>query len=111
MADFGVCTNDADRCSLSSGRRSLDSIFRRLEALERHQAAGSNADVEIRFLKPFLVFFQAGGFCTICKLPLARAIQPTKDLAPDSEEYRRIVRLNQVLESGYRLQSLGFIPL
>jgi hypothetical protein len=66
--------------------------------------------VEIPFLKPFLEFFQAGGFCKECGGSLAHTIQPTKDLVPDSEEYRRTVRLNQVLESGYRLQSLGLIP-
>ena len=110
MADFGVCTNAADRCSLSFQRPSLDSLFRRLEVLERHRAVGSNADVEIPFLKPFLEFFQSSGFCTGCSDALEHTTQLTKDLVPDSQEYRRIVRLNQVLESGYRLQSLRLIP-
>jgi hypothetical protein len=111
MADIGVCTNAAYRCSLSFERPSLGYLFQRLDALERHRAAGSDANVEIPLLKPFLEFFQAGSFCKECGCSLAHTIQPTKDLAPDSEEYRRIVRLNQVLDSGYRLQSLGLIPL
>jgi len=111
MADFGVCTNVADQCTLSIERPSLDSLFRRLEALERRRAVGSDADVEIRFLKSFLEFFQSGGFCTVCNGLLEHTTQPTKDLAHYSEEYRQIIRLNRVLESGYRLQSLGLIPL
>lgn len=111
MANFGVCINAADRCSLSVKRPSVDSLFRRLEALERHRAAGSNADVEIPFMKPFLEFFQTGGFCKVCKAHIEHTIQPTKDLVPGSEEYRRTVRINQTLESGYHLQSLGLIPV
>ncbi len=110
MADFGVCTNGGDRCSLSIERPSLDALFRRLEALERHRAAGSNADVEIHLLEHFLEFFQAREFCSVCNGPLARTIQPTAELAPASDEYRRTVRMNQLLESGYRLQTLGLIP-
>jgi hypothetical protein len=110
MADFGVCTNGKDQCSLSFERPSFDSLFRGLEALERHRAAGSDADVEVPFLKHFLEFFQSSGFCTVCNGPLEHTTQPTKDLAPDSEDYRRITRLNRVLEAGYQLQSLRLLP-
>jgi len=110
MPAFGVCSSPAEKCSLSFDRPALGALFRRIEALDRHRAAGSDADVEIPFLKPFLEFFQSGVSCSRCKGLLAVGTQPTAGIAGNSDEYRRTVKLNRVLEAGYRLQSLGILP-
>jgi hypothetical protein len=98
MSDFGVCRSDAGHCSLSFERVSLDGLFSHINALERHRAAGNNADIETPLLKPFLVFFQSSATCSCCNGELARTTQPKAE------------KLNQVLNARDRLQSLEVLP-
>ncbi len=110
MSDFGVCGSHARDCSLSFERVSLDVLLSHIDALERHRAAGNNADLEIPLLRPFLVFFQPDVACSCCKGQLARGTEPTAELPPNGDEYKQRVSRNRVLEAGYRLQSLRVLP-
>jgi hypothetical protein len=97
---FGVCGNDAIHCRFSFENPNLKGLINRLGS-GKHDAA---------ILQPFKHFFQIDGACRGCNAPVIRDIQPTEGLSQESAAYKKLVRLNQVLEAGYRLQALGVLP-
>lgn len=58
-------------------------------------------------LDRFTRFFQETQFCVKCESPLFAVTQPTKDLAPDSDEHGDLARKNDLLDAILRLQQLG----
>ena len=97
---FGVCGNDAIHCRFSFGNPNLTGLINRLGSGE-HDA---------RILQPFKPFFQIDGLCVGCNAPVIRHVQPTEGLSQKSAEFKKVARLNQILEAGCRLQALGILP-
>jgi hypothetical protein len=110
MPDFGVCVSNPDQCELSCERPALEDLPRRIGAVEQMQKIGSDIQAQVPHLTHFNPFFQAGAFCSKCSGRLALVTQPTEGLPANSDERRRTVKANQLLEAGYRLQALGVLP-
>ena len=111
MPDFGVCSSNEERCGLSFESHTLNRLFGTIAAIEARRRSGGNADELTPHLSEFIRFFQTGAFCSQCTSPLVRVTQPTAGLAADNEERRRRVRLNKVLDAGYKLQAMGVLPV
>ncbi len=111
MPDFGVCSSNEERCGLSFESYTLNRLFNIIAAIQARTLSGGNADELTPHLSEFIRFFQTGAFCSQCTSPLVRVTQSTAGLAADNEERRRRIRLNQVLDAGYKLQAMGVLPV
>ncbi|MGA7128618.1 MAG: hypothetical protein WBZ19_20045 [Chthoniobacterales bacterium] len=110
MPDFGVCSSE-ERCGLSYQNAGLSRLRDLIKVIEERRLAGGNADQLLPRLDAYLRFFQEGIYCSECGGHLIKMTRPTADLAADNEEYRRIVRANEILDGMHRLQALGKLPV
>ncbi len=109
MPDFGVC--ESNDCELSYSREAVDRLFERVAVVEDRERRHADVGDMLPYLKHFEAFFQPSAFCSRCGGALYRVTQPTADLQHGSDEYNRRSRLNELLETAYKLQAWGVLPV
>ena len=109
MVSYGICQNAV--CSLSYLNPSLDGFRRRVLAAGHaagHAVAQSKIEsTQLSDWENFEKFFQRGTVCSACGKPLYVAIQPTDGI--DEEEFKRLVKLNGLLDVARQLHSWGIL--
>jgi len=110
MRVFGVCAGD-ESCNLSYVSNELTRLIDLLRVIEVRRHEGRKIDELLPQLDRLVPFFQEGHSCSSCGSRLVNMTQPTATLAPGSEDYKRAVRVNLVMEALASLQVLGKLPL
>jgi hypothetical protein len=110
MHTFGVCCNTKG-CDLSYISDKLTPLFDLLRAINGRRNEGRDIDELLPQLDRFERFFQEGHACLHCGGSLIQMTQPTAGLVAGSEDYKRAVRANLVMEALSSLQGLGKLPL
>jgi hypothetical protein len=110
MHEFGVCSQ-TEGCALSYSSRELTLLLDILRTIELRRHEGQEFRALLPQLDRFLHFFQEGHFCSHCESRLIKMSQPTVGLAADSEDYKRAVRANLVMDALSDLQALEKLPL
>jgi hypothetical protein len=110
MHEFGVCSQ-AEGCDLSFMSNELTQLIDILRVIRLRTDEGRDLDALLPQLDRFRRFFQKGHFCSHCESRLIKMTQPTVGLAADSEDYKRAVRANLVMDALSVLQALGKLPL
>jgi hypothetical protein len=105
MVSYGICQNAV--CSLSYLNPSLDGFRRRVLAAGHAVAQSKIESTQLSDWENFEKFFQRGTVCSACGKPLYVAIQPTDGI--DEEEFKRLVKLNGLLDVARQLQSWGIL--
>jgi hypothetical protein len=107
MASFGVCENTEKRCSLSFESEKLSQLLTLIAALEQRQLSGGDGNSEPE-LECYRRFYQEQDSCRQCRGALIKSKQVTAGLQPDSEEYLRRTRINEILEAEHKLRAIEF---
>lgn len=110
MHEFGVCSQ-TEGCDLSYSSRELTLLPDILRTIELRRHEGREFRELLPQLDRFLHFFQEGLFCSLCGSRLIKTTQPAAILAPDSEDYKRVLRANVVMDALSDLQALEKLPL
>ncbi len=109
MHVFGVCSN-TEGCDFAFIRDELTQLIGILRAINLRRDEGCGFDALLPQLDRFRPFFQEGHLCLHCESHLIKMAQPTVGLAADSEDYKRAVRANFVMDAVSHLQALGKLP-
>ncbi len=107
MPHYGVCSSGEVRCGLSYQNHALARLPELIRVTQQSRHEGHDADELIPKLDGFVRFFQEGLFCSECSGPLLKMMRPTTRFAPESEEYRRTVKANAMVEAVDYLKAVG----
>lgn len=111
MPDYGICSSSKERCGLSYQSHGLARLPELIRVIQQRRLEGHDANNLRPELGAFVRFFQDRAFCSECGAILIKITHPTARLAPDSAEYRRTAKANEMIEAMHELQALAILPV